>query len=459
MKRRDMFRLVPFAVPALAGMSRSAFAQNNCSCPGAGRPGEPLAMMYTRRVREMLQWVRETQSENILEASYAIARTVEKGAKVWSCWDLGHTSTSDIFPERNGEPEIVTAGYDPKAVKNGDMVLANFPWPAGYMDDMAKKDLLVVGGPCPWGGDVPGLGYITPEIQRLKIRPFADIWIETNVDHIGAQIKVPGSPAPLGPESGPLSGTIFWMMIADACRVLARDGKTVKVKGDEPKLGKDTKYANLDAPLMDDYFDEIMRQLEMISMEMGSIRRMAGMAVDSLLSGGSVYFYSRYADSLCGEATGRRGGFAFAKGLTDGRAPKGTAKDCVIMGTYKPDDEADLKNLDLFKSMGMKVASIGPITRNIRIPDGKAVNKGTDVHIGRMADTYGLFALPGFEQKICPTSGILVTASLWAMSGEIIQQVMDRTGGNIPGINFNGALTWGSAYDAQVSAMAQSRGY
>lgn len=459
MKRRDMFRLVPFAVPALAGISRSAFAQQRCACPKAGLPGEPLAMMYTRRVREMLEWVRATQSENILEAAYGIARTVEKGGKVWCCWDLGHTNNSDIFPGRNGEPEIVTAGYDPKVVKNGDMVLANFPWPAGYLDDMAKKDLLVVGGPCPWGGDIPGVGFITPEIQRLKIRPLADIWIDTQTDHIGAQVKVPGSPAPLGPESGPLSGSIFWMMIADACRVLARNGKPVKVKGDEPKLAKEAKFASLEAPLMDDYFDMVIRQLEMIGMEMGNIRKMAGLAVDSLLAGGSVYFYSRYGESLSGEATGRRGGFAFAKGLTDGRKPNGSSKDCVIMGTYKPDDEADLKNLEVFKSQGMKVASIGPVTRDAKVASGNAVFKNTDVHVGRMTDTYGLFALPGFEQKVCPTSGIIVTAILWSMSAEIIQQVMDRTGGNIPGINFNGALTWGSAYDAQMSAMAQSRGY
>ena len=83
MKRRDMFRLVPFAVPALAGISRSAFAQQKRAYPKAGLPGEPLAMMYTRRVREMLEWVRATQSENILEAAYGIARTVEKGGRVW----------------------------------------------------------------------------------------------------------------------------------------------------------------------------------------------------------------------------------------------------------------------------------------------------------------------------------------------------------------------------------------
>ncbi|MHB9030144.1 MAG: hypothetical protein ACYC9O_15365 [Candidatus Latescibacterota bacterium] len=461
MKRRDMFRLVPFAVPALGAAAQSLSAQQPHQCPKcSGGGNEPLAMMYTRRVKEMLQWVRQNQSENILEAAYAIARTVEKGGKVWGCWDLGHTQSSDIFPGRNGEPEIVTAGYDAKQVKNGDMVLANFPWPAGYLDDLATKDLFVVGGPCPWGGDIVGVGKITPDIQKLKIRPYADIWIETNVDEYGAQMKAPHSPAPLGPESGPLSSTIFWMMLADACRVLARDGKPVKVKGDEPALNEKVPRVSLDAPLMGDYFDQVMREIEMIGMEMGNIRKMAGLAVDSLLSGGSVYFYSRYQESLAGEASGRRGGFAFAKGLSGERAPQnGSSKDCVIMGTYKPDDEIDLKNLQSFKGMGMKVASIGPITRNVQLAEGNAVYKGADVHVGRMMDTYGLFALPGFEKKVCPTSGIMTTAILWAMSGEIVEQVMDRTGGNVPGINFNGALKWGGSYNARAAAMARTRGY
>ena len=457
MKRRDMFRLIPFTIPAFCTFTRTLQAQE--------RPfpqehaGEPLALMYTRRVREMLMRVRDTQSDKILEAAYAIARTVEKGNRCWCCWDLGHTNNSDIFPDRNGEPELVTAGYDAKQVRDGDLVLANFPWPAGYMDDLAKKDLFVVGGPCPWGGDIPDAAeYITPEIQRLRIRPYADIWIETYVDFLGAQVKIPGSPAPLGPESGPLNGTIFWMMMADACRILSRDGKPVKVKGDEPKLTEKAVRVSLNEPLMDDYFDTVMMQLEMIQMEMGNIRKMAGMAVDTLLSGGNVYFYSRYPESLANEASGRRGGFSFAQGLSDGHI-QGTAKDCVIMGTYKPDDEADLRNLDKMKSLGMKVASIGPVTRDSAIPEGKIVARESSVHVGRMTDTYGLFAIPGFEKKVCPTSGIIATSILWTMSAEIVEQIINRTGGNIPGINFNGALQWGSSHAAQIRAMSQSRGY
>ena len=459
MKRRDTFRLIPLSLAGIGSLAGKTAAMDSSSFKFKMGGTEPLSLSYSKNVMKMLRWVRENQSENILEAAYAIARTVKKGRRVWSCWDLGHTAEADIFPDRNGQPEILTAGYETDKVKDGDLVLANFPWPRGYIEDIANRDLFIVGGPCPWGGDVKGYEHIVPDIQKLKIRPFADIWIETNVDHIGAQVKFPGSPAPLGPESGPLNGTIFWMMAADACRILALEGKSSKVKGDEPKLsGDNVQWVNLDTPLMDDFFDVVMRQMELVGAELGNIRTMANMAVDTLLDGGNVYFYSRYHPSLAGEATGRRGGFLFAKALSDGHIT-GTSKDCVIMGTYKPDDEADLKNLDEMKKLGMKIASIGPITRDHKIPDGRAVFKETEVHVGRMFDTYGLFAIPGFDQKVCPTSGILATTILWDMSVELVKGIMKRTGGNVPGIYFNGALTWAGVHNAIMRGLVDERGY
>ncbi|MCE5251239.1 hypothetical protein LLG96_13565 [bacterium] len=459
MKRRETFKLIPLAFAGMGGTSFKTSAFDKPPLPPRFEGPGPLSLTYTRKVMDLLRRVRATQSDNILEAAYAIARTVEKGHRVWSCWDLGHTNAADLFPGRNGQPEILTAGYDKDKVKDGDLVLANFPWPAGYIEDIARRELFIVGGPCPWGGDVMGYENIVPDIQKLKIRPFADIWIETNVDHLGAQVNIPGSPAPLGPESGPLNGTILWMMVADACRILARNGKSAAVKGDEPKLSGDrVPWVNLDRPLMDDYFDEVMRQMELVGSELGDIRKMANMAVDTLLGGGKVYFYSRYFDSLAGEATGRRGGFFFARGLADGNIKEITAKDCVIMGTYKPDDEADLKNLDTFKELGMRVASIGPVSRNHALPQGRCVFKETEVHVGRISDTYGLFAIPGFEQKVCPTSGILATSILWVMSTELAEEIIRRTG-NTPAIHFNGALTWGNAYNAEMGTLATQRGY
>jgi hypothetical protein len=198
--------------------------------------------------------------------------------------------------------------------------------------------------------------------------------------------------------------------------------------------------------------------MQLVGAELGSIRQIASMAADTLLGGGTVYYYSKYSYSYQTENTGRRGGFAFAKGLSDGNI-EGTSNDCVIMGIYQPDDEADLKNLAEFKKRGMRVASIGPITRDFALPSGPSVHKETEVHAGRTFDTYGLHAIPGFDKKVCPTSGIIMFTINWTVSLEIINLIRDRTGGNVPGVHFSGALEWGNEFNRRVRAMSSDRGY
>jgi hypothetical protein len=381
-----------------------------------------------------------------------------RGNTCWSHWDFGHSARGDLFPGRPGAPEFIVPGYTPAQSRDGDLVLVSYGIPGGLLNDSAKKDLFIIGAPPAWSGEPRNAGRATLSAQKILLRPYTDLWIETNVDIIGAQVNIPGSAAPLGPESGPLSGTIFWMMIADACRILAREGKPVKVTGGEPSPDAKAPRVSLDAPLMDDYFDEVMRELDMIGMERGDIGRMADMAVDTLLGGGKVYFYSRYREALAGEAKSRRGGFVFAESLWDGNIT-GTAKDCVIMGIYQPDDEADLRNLNQFRKLGMRVGSIGPATREGGIPAGRTVPKETDIHIGRMMDTGGLFLFPGFDRKVCPTSGVLVTALLWSISTEIAFRIIERTGGDVPGIFFTGAVPWDRRWSAQLRAAFQTRGY
>jgi hypothetical protein len=198
----------------------------------------------------------------------------------------------------------------------------------------------------------------------------------------------------------------------------------------------------------------------MIGAEMGNIRKIASMAVDTVLGGGKVWCYSRYADSLSVEASTRRSGLTLTQGTHDGDQNfKGSPKDIVIMGFYKPDDPVDLKHFDGFRRLGMKVASIGPVTRDIRIPEGRTIPKESDVHVGRMTDTYGIFAIPGFEQKICPTSGVLMNQIFWAICLEIVEQMIKRTGGNVPGVFFSAAIRGGTEHMIRMHELYRERGY
>jgi uncharacterized phosphosugar-binding protein len=470
MKRREAFHMIPLSAAGLALMANRIFAQDGFeNQQGMAPPNpwmQPLSIRYLNKVKDMLTNIRETQSDKLLEASYAIARTVMKKNTCWYSWDMGHSLIADLVPGRNGVPEIFTVGYDAGKSKKGDLFLANIF--EGPHADLEKKDIFVIGSPVPWSSDAKGAELIVRDSAKVRIRPYSKIWIETNLTTVGAIMKVPGMPAPVGPVSGIIGMVTFWMMMADTCRILSRDGQSVPVRGDEPKLaGKDVPWVNLSEPLMDAYFETLMRELEMIGMEMGNIRQIARMAVDSVLAGGKVWCYSRYFDSLCIEAQTRRGGLGMTHGVYEDKDNvvslegdfKGSSKDLVIMGIYQPEDEHDLKNLDFFRKSGMKVASIGPITRDIKIPDGRTVPKETDVHVGRMSDTYGLFAVPGFERKVCPTTGALQNQIFWATCMEMVEEMIRRTGGNIPGVFFSAAIKGGTEHMIRMQTISKERGY
>ena len=457
MKRRDAFRLISLSIAGVTSLSKKVLSSEMLLKHGESKH-EPLAIRYIRKIRERLTWIRETQTEDLMEGAYAIARTVENGGRCWNVWDAGHTN-ADLYPDRNGEPEIFTDGYSPDKARDGDLVLARSA-NKEMCDDVAQKDIFVIGAPSPWSGDAKYPELLRDQVRHLQLWPYADVWIETRATTLGGVMKIPGMTAPVGPVTGITGPVLVWMMIADACRILARRGISLPVKGDEPKVTGEavdwtsfSGWVSLNDPLMDNYFDEVMAQIELIGAELGKIRKIARMAVDTLLDGGHVYCYSRYS-TISQEANTRRSGLSVTRGLLerDGRLwdgqnarffEGGTSKDCVIMGILKPDDEMDLRFLDYFKKQGMKTASLGTMTRAMREPEGRTVPKETDIHAGRMCDTYGLFAIPGFDQKVCPTSGAVLNQLFWATMMELIEQYIERTGGDIPGVYFSAALKGG----------------
>ncbi|MFC1539775.1 hypothetical protein ACFL6H_10160, partial [Candidatus Latescibacterota bacterium] len=429
-----------------------------------------LAQEYRKRVCERLTWIRENQSENLMEAAYVIARTYENGGQCYQVsWDAGH-SEADSWAGRNGEPEIFSTDFNAGNVKKGDLILTCAQ--IGDAAPLKEKGAYIIGCPSSWSGDARYPELLREEIQAMRLKPYADLWIENNATTLGGVVRVPGMPAPIGPVSGCVGKTTIWMMLADACRILARRGIKVPVKGDEPKISGDTidyrnfsGWVNLKTPIMDDYFDEIMKQMEFIESETGTIKKIAAMCVDSVLNGGIIYGYSLH-NSVAGEASTRRSGLSITRGVSKSALDteekrknfKGTSKDCVIMGITKPDDEFDLMALDLFKQRGMKVASMGAMTRSHAKPSGRKIYDETLYHAGKMCDTYGLFAVPGFEQRICPTSGILLDQLYWSTMMEVVEQYIELTG-DVPGVYLSGALKGGMEHLYRMNELYSGNEY
>lgn len=468
MKRRDTLCLLPFSLAGAVGLARNALAQqpkpmtaSGPSAPMNSVPGLGLYAQYSRKVKEKLTWIRRTQSENLLEASHAIARTIKSGNSCWSVWDTGHSTQNDQFPGRNGEPEFMHNDFSPETAKKGDLLLANRF--LGPYDELVNKDIFVVGGPAPWGGDAQQRELLVPNVRKTSLRPYSKIWIETNISTLDAEINLPGEPAPFGPFSGILGMLEYWMILADSCRILSREGYKGTVKGDEPPLGEPKEgdkisWVNSEEPLMSGYFDTCMQQIDLIGSDMGDIKKMAEAVVDAVLKGGKVYYYSRYYVGLATEALGRRGGLALNRTDWEGNKDfKPSPKDVVIMGLCKPDDEVDLKHLDVYKKAGMKVFSIGPSTRSGNVPSGRTVPKETSIHVGA-CETYGLYAIPGFNRRVCPTSGPVMNQIYWAIQMEVAENIIRRTG-NAPGVFFSAAVEGGNEHNALIRQRCDKRGY
>ena len=453
MNRRTILKLLPL-------LSAGASILPETAIPEKQDPG-PLSLDYFARVVKMLERIRNSELDNMLEASYHIAETCKRGGACFCQWETGHAIDGDMFPGRPGDTTIFTMGYtmNPPSVepKSGDLLLINVL--RQPLEDPRKKGIFVIGGPTPWCGDTEHTELLTEANRNLKIRMYSDIWIETYITTLGAIMWLPGETAPLGPTSGALGITTYWAMMADTVRILARDGVTVGLKGDEPALDDKASYTDLNRPLAEEYFNESIRQINQIEAEYGTFKHIAAEAASRILSGGKLHVYSRYREALSMEANGKRGGLALIKTTwSEDKDFRGTAGDFMIMGIYKPDDEVDLHMLQVYKKAGMKVASIGPATRNGSYPPGSTVPTQTDFHLGNMCDTYGIFAIPGVGQKVCPTSGLLINLMFWATIIEIAEDIMRRTG-NTPAVLSTGALIGGSEQRKKRTELARVRGY
>ena len=454
MRRRDVIKALSFALSF-----RTFLPETAASLPGRG--DRPLCLDYLDRVVGMFEKIRATEPDELLEASARIAETHRRGGTCFCQWETGHSFDGDMFPDRYGDPDIFVMGYTmgkpPVEPKAGDLIIVNVL--RKPLDDPRRKDIFVIGGQTPWCADTDRPELLTDTNRRLEIRKYSDIWINTYTTTHGALMWLPGADAPLGPTSGALGMVTYWSMIADAVRILARDGVTVGIKGDEPALSDSAAYADVDSPLAGSYFDTAIRQIRFIEAELGTIERIAEKAVDCILSGGSLYVYSRHQQALSAEARGKRGGLALIKTThAEDTAFAGTENDFMIMGIYSPDDEVDLRMLRSFKSKGMSVAAIGPSTCGLKTPEGATVPGEADFHLGLMCDTYGLFAVPGVERRICPTSGLLVNLMFWAVVIQIAGEIMARTG-NTPAVLSTGALKGGGEQRRRSMAVVRERGY
>ncbi len=464
MTRRDLLRTLTLSLAGAATMNENAQASTGS--------GNPLGLDYLVKVRERFEKIKETQSEELLEASYRIARTITDGGNCYMDWVMGHRNDYDIWSGRPGNPAIMQYPV-PENVRGGDLVLTDCVRPD--YEKMHENGVFFISGPRTWSGNCIGAENLLPDVRKLLLKPFADLWIENFATAYGAIIHIPGEIAPIGAVAGAVGMMTYWMMMSDTARILTADGHKFAVDGDDPEPVIAGSAVNMNSPLGERYYRVMMEQHAKIDREFDNINKAANLAADAALRRGRVYVYSRHVNNLCAEGTVRRGGLGLIFGvygppddlkLMDDPLQLGamdltfhpTDKDIVIMGIAKPDDPGDLAALDIFRKAGMPVVAIGPSKKNGAVPTGRSVPAEADIHMGGMSDSYGLFSLPGIDKKIAPTSGFIANQVFWSLNCQIADVIIQKTG-NAPGIYLSGAFKGGMERLDEVKRLFRERGY
>src|SRR3989339_586571 len=111
MRRRSFIKTVPLSLAGIAALPGISFSSEAC----------PLGLKYMKLIKERLEKIKATQSDEMLEASYRMANAVKSGKKACYVWDMGHSTEYDTWPDRPGNPDSMTKGI-PEGLGKGDVI-------------------------------------------------------------------------------------------------------------------------------------------------------------------------------------------------------------------------------------------------------------------------------------------------------------------------------------------------
>ena len=450
MKRRSFAKAGMISVAA--GFSGCARTEEKPG-PVTGET-EPVSygIQYYRKAVEV--WERESTSELplVAEAADKAAECLKKGGRLYSQANFGHMLNSELRQGRPGSPDYFsTWEWTVKSdvfdvVGDGDFLI--FDATKIGIKKAHDRGAFTVGVRVPYvpNRTVPAGVLSTYSFTgNLLTEDVSDLVLTTGVPFTNGVLHYPEIPAV---RPCPLSvqgvGNIMWMLNAE---VAMRDkggaaaGSTEKavefitaVSGRGAKIAAEIDRIDEIAQAMTGYVRDGARYWNYSSgceMVLENIARASGLPMTNRLSDDML------ADEvkLCEEV--KAGHF------------------CIISGEAS-DIEGNYTAAQRLKNIGVHIIYIGPASTEGST--GNDIASLADWHIDTYSpERYGTLDVPGFDYKICPTTGVLYALSLWMLNAQFIQRMIEAD--MTPGLDMGGHLIGGNGYNKDVRVIVKERGW
>lgn len=443
MKRRE------FAATGLTGLAAgiSGLSMNTAEAAEVKRETlKPYGVQYYERAVEV--WNREAASELpiIIQAADKASETLKNGGKLYNHAHFGHMLVKELRIGRPGNPDYLPTGtystkdeeYDP--IGKGDFLF--FDGPKLRVKKAHDRGAFTLGARVPYlPNKTTPQGVLTTlaATDNLLTEDCSDLVLTSGVPFCNGVVNYPEIPAVRGcPLSVQGVGNFYWMLSAE---IAMRD------KGKGP-MGKGDKAA--------EYLRIVKQRGLKIRNSFDSIDAVAK-AMAGYVAQGAKYFCFSFGCEMADENTYRASGLAMTRNIVPrGLEGKVKAGDFVIIGSELSDTRENIEAAQAFKNAGMKIIYIGP--GKTEGSAGDDLPKYADHHIDTFSpERDGVLTVPGFDKKICPTTGVLYALTLWMLNAQFIAHMIEAD--MTPVLNMGGHLIGGSAFNKDVRAIADKRGY
>ncbi len=413
--------------------------------------GVPFMEMFWDGAYAIVRDIRDTQIGNIVRAMEAAHESKRKGGTIYSNLYYGHYAQYAGSRNRPGQPWVLPhyAALTKEqfaSMKPGDFLLTNYA-------DQARREardrgVFVAGVTNNYMRfyKTPPDG-MNPNRMEVSIEDVSTMVIDSQVPWNNGLVATPKIPHfRLCPSSGISQYAVYWACTASLAALIGSKG------------------GNNGAELAGGYLSMTLDRFERIRTDRPKIDRIARKWADlTLYKNARLYVYGRplaidgnhpplnmFANDAVDTASS-----AMWPRLYD--ESKVTSRDIVLIGSEYSDHPGDLETARKAKERGAYTVAFCPYATE-GDASGPRLFKAVDDALNTYCDERaGVLAVPGYDEKICPLTGLAGNLLLWMLTAQWAEHMLLR--GEIPYFWMNHDERGGREYDNAVEPYFMQRGY
>ena len=401
------------------------------------------ADLYLRMSYDVLHMVRVRELGKIGQACKIGAQRKMAGGKIISGIGTPHimyggACAEDVPGNPNIAPDLKgqNSGYqgEPELGKNDFLIVAN---PSKHVEKAYENGCYVVG----IGFPMTTNRYSPPEFNDHPdyfIEDMTNMFIYTwgpKEDGIVTPALTPVLHLKILPTS-PMTVVGYWLMMAQLSHNLAYEDTSGTYSAAET------------------YINTLMERLsEFHKRYIGDVNEVGEEMAERVLNGGKIHPWSS-RDEFWIESNGTAGGLM---GVYPLKPDSLTTKDIVILAAANATPEKEIEMAQKVREKGSFLIGIFPFEREDGIstePLKELCDLSLDNYSG---DVYGVLNIPGYTDKIIPTTTMMNNYAFWAVVGAYVQAMESR--GEAPYYWMSYHVPGGREYDVSIRDAFLKRGY